>query len=314
MAEAPSVDVAVLLLRLMPAEIVETILARLGPAEAARLRARLAEPSAASPPGPEIDAALAHFFDLQRIVERPAPAAAPAPPPAPEPPPPPPPPADELRTLAPDIVARALEGEQPGTVAIVLATLDPATAGKVLQRMPLEFRAEVTLRMAKPTTRSPHMINQLLHAVAAKARRLTELPKEPNPDELIEKLADMIRALPRAERLPVIKQIEAADPVLASKILEKLYRIEDLLRIPDRQMQVLLGKLDVKTLATALKGVTAEIMDKVTRNMSSRSRDVLRDESELLGTVSAARIREAQAKVIAAVRKAEEDGEVTPED
>lgn len=318
MAEAPSVDIVVLLLRLMPAEVAEAIVSRLGEAEAARLRARLAEPSAAPPPGADIDAALAQFFDLQRILERPPPATAPTtppPPPAPpEPPPPPPPPAETLRTLAPDIVARALEGEQPGTVAIVLDTLDPSVAGKVLQRMPLEFRAEVTLRMAKPTSRSPQLIDQLLHAVADKARRLTELPKQPNPDELIEKLADMIRALPRAERLPVIKQIEAADPVLATKILDKLYRIEDLLRIPDRQMQVLLGKLDVKTLATALKGVTAEIMDKVTRNMSSRSRDVLRDESELLGTVSASRIREAQAKVIAAVRKAEEDGEVTPED
>jgi flagellar motor switch protein FliG len=317
MAEAPSVDIVAMLLRLMPAEVAEAIMSRLGEAEAARLRARLAEPSAAPPPGAEIDAALAQFFDLQRILERPPPAASttPPPPPAPpEPPEPPPPPADTLRTLTPDILARALDGEQPGTVAIVLGTLDPSVAGKVLQRMPLEFRAEVTLRMAKPTSRSPQMIDQLLHAVADKARRLTKLPKEPNPDELIEKLADMIRALPRAERLPVIKQIEAADPVLATKILEKLYRIEDLLRIPDRQMQVLLGKLDVKTLATALKGVTAEIMDKVTRNMSSRSRDVLRDESELLGTVPASRIREAQAKVIAAVRKAEEDGEVTPED
>jgi flagellar motor switch protein FliG len=55
-------------------------------------------------------------------------------------------------------------------------------------------------------------------------------------------------------------------------------------------------------------------MAKVSGNMSSRSREVLSDESELLGTVSPSRSREAQAKVIAAVRKAEEDGEITPEE
>jgi flagellar motor switch protein FliG len=48
--------------------------------------------------------------------------------------------------------------------------------------------------------------------------------------------------------------------------------------------------------------------------MSSRSREVLNDESALLGAVPASRVRDAQLKVIAIIRKAEEDGEVTPEE
>jgi flagellar motor switch protein FliG len=312
MAEAPADDVAVLLLRLMPAEVGEAILSRLGAAEAARLRARLRTESSAPAPGPgsEVDAALAHFFDLQRIVERPAPAPS-SPPPEPEAPPTP---AEEIRALPPQTLARALDGEQPGTVALVLSCLEPAAAGQVIQRMPLEMRAEVAVRMTKLGTRNPTLLDQLVKAVAEKGRRLRDLPREPSQDELIANLADMLRAVPRAERLPVLKKIEAADPDLAAKVTEKLYRIEDLLRIPDRQMQTLLGKLDVKTLALALKGADPAVMTKVSANMSSRSREVLSDESELLGSVPASRVREAQAKVIAAVRKGEEDGEITPEE
>ena len=310
MAAAPGDDVVVLLVRLMPAEVANAILDRLGAEPATRLRARLAAAPAGPPPGNEIDAALGHFFDLMRIAERAPPA--PAVPPAP--PAPPPTPTEEIRTLPPHTLARALDGEQPGTVALVLSSLDPTAAGKVLQLMPIELRTETALRMTKLGPRNVPLLDRLMTAVAEKGRRLTELPKEPTPDELITNIAEMLRAVPRLDRLPLLKKLEAADPDMALKIYEKLYRIEDLLRIPDRQMQTLLGKLDVKTLAIALKGTAPALMEKVRNNMSSRSREVLGDESELLGSVSASKVREAQAKVIAVVRKGEEDGEITPEE
>src|SRR5690349_2698150 len=140
MADAPGDDVALLLLRLMPPEVGEAILGRLGASEAARLRARLGAATATPAPN-EVNAALAHFFDLQRIAER-----APPSPPAPPPPPPgPPTPTEEIRSLPPQTLARALEGEQPGTVALVLSVLDPIPAGQVMQKMTLELRSEVAL-------------------------------------------------------------------------------------------------------------------------------------------------------------------------
>ena len=309
MADAPEDDVVLLLIRLMPAEVGEAILGRLGAGAAPRLRARLRSAPPAPPPGNEIDAALAHFFDLQRIAERAPPA--PTVPPAPVTPPTP---VEEVRALPPQTLARALDGEQPGTVALVLSCLEPTAAGQVLQRMSLDQRTEVTLRMTKLGARNPVLLDTLVAAVAGKGRRLADLPKELSQDELVSNIADMLRAVPRTDRLPVLKKLEAADPDMAVKITEKLYRIEDLLRIPDRQMQTLLGKLDVKTLAIALKGADPAVMQKVSGNMSSRSREVLNDESELLGSVSASKVREAQAKVIAAVRKGEEDGEITPDE
>jgi flagellar motor switch protein FliG len=310
MSDAPGEDVAVLLLRLIPAEVGEAILSRMGPAESARLRARLASAApTGTAPADELDAALAHFFDLQRIAER-----RPA-----EPPPPPPPeaprtPIEEIRALPPASLAKALEGEQPGTMAVVLSCLEPAAAGQVLQYLPLDLRADVALRMTRGGPRNHLLMDQLVKAVAEKGRRLRELPREPSQEELIGNLADMLRAMPRAERLPVLKRVEEANPELAAKVAEKLYRMEDLLRIRDRQMQTLLGQLDLKTLALALQGVPPAVVEKVRNNMSSRSREALDSEIDLLGSPPTARVREAQAKVLAAVRKGEEDGEITPEE
>jgi len=313
MADAPGDDAAVLLLRALPAEVAELILGRLDPVAAGRLRARLRAAPAEPPTGPDMDAALAHFFDLQRIAER-APPAAESGPAEEAKPRPPAGPIEEVRALPPDRLAKALEGEQPGTVALVLSCLDPAAAGLVMKRMPVEVRADIAIRMTKPGPRNLSLLQRLAAAVAEKGRRLADLPPEPSADELVSNLADMIRAMPRPERMPVVRKIELTDPDLAAKVVEKLSRIEDLVKIPDRQLQGLLAKLDVKTIATALKDVDPAIRNKVTSNMSSRSRTVLDEETELLGSVPASRVKEAQGKVLALVLKGEEDGEITMEE
>jgi flagellar motor switch protein FliG len=307
-------DVAVVLLRALPAEVGEAILGRLDADAAERLRARLRDAPAEPPSGPELDAALAEFFDLQRIVERPAagayrPVASPPPPPET-----PPDPVTEIRAVPPDRLARALEGEQPGAVALVLSCLDATAAGQVMKRMPVEARAELAVRMTKLGTRNQALLQRLASAVAEKARRLADLPPEPTRDELVTNLADMLRAVPRAERMPVIERLQASDPALAAEVLEKLYRIDDLVRIPDRQLQGLLAELDVKTIAIALKNTAPAVRGKVTSNMSSRARAVLDEESELLGDVPGSKVKEAQNTVLALVRKGEEEGKVVIEE
>ena len=82
MADPTGDDVAVLLLRVLPAEVAELVLARMDEPTAGRLRTRLKAPIP-EPTAPDIDAALVQFFDLQRIAERAAPPVRPAERPAP---------------------------------------------------------------------------------------------------------------------------------------------------------------------------------------------------------------------------------------
>ncbi|VTT97896.1 flagellar motor switch protein : Flagellar motor switch protein FliG OS=[Clostridium] bifermentans ATCC 638 GN=fliG PE=4 SV=1: FliG_M: FliG_C [Gemmataceae bacterium] len=314
MADGAGDDIAVLLLRALPADVTELILGRLEEATAGQLRAKLRVPVAQAPSPGDLDGALAQFFDLQRIADRAQPATGAYSPVAKAPDAAAEGPIDRVRALPPERLAKALDGEQPGTVALVLSCLEPTAAGQVIKRMPEELRGEVALRLTKPGNRNPMLLRQLVSAVVAKAQRLEAAPVEPTQDELITNLANMLRAVPRAERLPIIRKIEAADADLAAKVMEQLYRIDDVLRIPNRQVQMLLGKLDVKTIAVALNNVSPELREKVSSNMSSRARTALTEECELLGKVPASRTREAQAKVMALVKKGEEEGEITLEE
>lgn len=308
MAESISEDVTLLLLRMLPIEVAENVLGQMGLESGARLRRELRAAPAELPRADELDEALAQFFDIQRLVSRraamtPEEVAAEQPPPAN--------PVDELRLVAPDQLARALEGEQAGAIALILTCLDSATTGQVIRRLPPEIRADIALRLAKPGARNLALLQPLAQAVVEKTRRLKDVPPEPSQEELIQNLADMLRTFPRGDRMPVVLKLEESDPELAAKVVERLYRMDDILRIPDRQVQMLLGKLDVKTVAVALKGGLPAIRQKVTSNMSSRSKAVLEEESELLGSIADSVVREAQATVLAAIRKGEEDGQIT---
>ncbi len=323
MAEAVGEQTAVLLLRLLPQEAVEAVLQRLAPQEAIRLRAQLqSNPTQASTQ--ELDDALTQFFDLLRIAERypalsppPAPSTSAAPPassssatetPASNDP------VQQLRTLPPAQLARAIQNESVAAIAILLSALEPAQAGQVLARLPEALRPEVAVRLTKVGVPNPAMLRRLARVVIDKCRQVSDLPAPPSPEEMIAQLADMIRALPRAERMPVVRKMETLDPDLAAKVLEQLTRIEDLVKIPDRQLQALLARLDMKTLATALKNVSDAVQNKIAANLSSRARQVLQEEMEFLGDVPSSRIKEAQAKILAVVVKAEEAGEIVMEE
>ncbi|MBY0461498.1 MAG: hypothetical protein K2V38_29625 [Gemmataceae bacterium] len=304
MADTPGEDNALLLLRSLPSPTAEKVLGHMS-AAGARVRERLRAAPAEPPPPQELDGALAHFFDLRRIAQRSAPQL------LTEQEPPPADPIEELRTVPPDQLARALDGEQPGTVALVLTCLDPATRGLVIRRMPPESRTEITIRLTKTGAKNLALLQPLARALVEKTRQLKDVPPEPSEEEMILSLADMLRSFPRADRMPIVAKLEETTPEFAARVVEKLYRMEDLLRIPDRQVQMLLGKLDVKTVAVALKNERPEIRAKVTNNMSSRSKSVLAEETELLGSLPDSIVREAQGTVLSAIRKGEEDGQIT---
>ncbi|HEY1190066.1 MAG TPA: FliG C-terminal domain-containing protein, partial [Gemmata sp.] len=307
-SESTGEDAALLLLRVLPVEVAEGVLGQMGLEAGMRLRRRLRTAPTEAPGTDELDDALAQFYDLRRILDyrarrTPEELAADQPPPLN--------PIDELKTIPPEQIARALEGEQAGAVALILTCLDATTTGQVIRRLPMEIRADIALRLAKPGARNLALLQPLAKAVVDKARKLKDVPAEPSQEELIQNLADMLRTFPRGDRMPVVLKLEETDPEVAARVVEKLYRMDDILRIPDRQVQMLLGKLDVKTVAVALKGALPAIRQKVTSNMSSRSKSVLEEESELLGSIAESTVREAQGTVLAAIRKGEEDGQIT---
>lgn len=312
-------ETAALLMRALPNEVAELVLGRLGSEASVRLRAALKAAEQAPPEA--LDVALAEFFDMLRILERhpnvaaeqkakeqeqeAAAAAAKA---ASEVDP-----MEQLRALKPDLLFRALEGEPSPAVALILSCLEPGPAAQVLKRLSPELRAATALRLSQQGVRNHTLLQQMAKAVVAKAQTFTDLPEEPTPEERIQKLATMLRGLPRGDRILVLLKIEETDSELAKKVRAKIYGFKDLQRIEDRPLQSLLAEIEVKKIAIALKDAEPALAAKITNNISTRARDVLSEEMSLLGSVQSQAVEEARAEIVYLMRKHEEDGKIVIE-
>ena len=98
---------------------------------------------------------------------------------------------------------------------------------------------------------------------------------------------------------------------MVASVKEYLYSFDDLLVIEDRSMQKLLAEIDSKSLASALKGASDPIKDKVRSNLSKRARETLNEEMELLGTIPPTTIQQAQKAVVEVIQHLDQAGELT---
>jgi flagellar motor switch protein FliG len=329
MAGMTGTQIAVTLLRALPADAAEQLLSRLEPATGDRIRAQLRD-SVGPPPDADLDSSLSEFFDLYRIAER---GLLPPPPPPvsliPAPPAPvptataadtdavaeaEPDPIPALRELPQDKLVRALEGEPAAAVALLLSSLEKPVAAAVIKALNPEMRAEVAMRYSQPGARNHAVVQRLAKAVTARAMALPDEPPPMPADDRISDLAAMLRELPRADRIHVLLKVENTDPELATKVRAKLYKMEDLLKVEDRQLQGLLAQIDTKTLACSLKGADERVATKLSANISSRARDLLQEEIGLLGNISSQQVQAAQGELMYLFRQFEEEGKITIEE
>ena len=219
-------------------------------------------------------------------------------------------PLDEIRKVAPEKLAMALQGETPRTAALLLNLFDVEQAGAVYKRLPPDLRREVSICFTKQVVPPTEIIRRIARGVIEKCNSLGDLAISTDSAERSKKMAAFVRTLPRPDRLELLKEIEEKEPAIAQAIRGELYQFDDVLLLEGSSIQKLLGELDTKTLATALKTATDEIRTKILSNLSSRAQETLKDEMEMLGSVSGSKGNEARKAVVEGMQKLDAAGEL----
>jgi flagellar motor switch protein FliG len=219
-------------------------------------------------------------------------------------------PVQELRNLGSVVTAAALKAERTPTIVAALRCLSTADASDVLKRLPPERRREATLRLARSRSDNPELRRAVARAVVRQGRVLGADPGALEGDAEAKKLAELLRGLEREDRKEVLETLGKEDPALAEKVKALLYVFEDLLRIEDRSVQVLLAEVEMKTLAVAMGGADEVLMKKITNNLSQRARDTLTEEMSLLGKPRASQVKEARTLVVSVIQRLDGEGKL----
>ena len=214
-----------------------------------------------------------------------------------------------LKRTDPNQLLSFIQDEHPQTIALILAYMPINQAGMILTKLPQELRGEVAERIAVMEQASPEVIRRVEGVLEKKMSNVIsqEMSKAGGPKVLV----DLLNRVDRQTERVILDSLSENNPEMAETVKNMMFVFEDIVQLDDRAVQSILKEVDVKELATALKGVSQEVQEKVFGNMSERAMNMLKEDMEFMGPVKLRTVEESQQKIVAIIRRLEESGEIS---
>ena len=216
---------------------------------------------------------------------------------------------ETLRMLEPKNIAAFLINEHPQTAAIVLAHIDESVVGQVLSELPEEKRTEVMLRLATLERVSPNVIRELDVALQEELRQTGSVSG--NRLGGVQLAAQVIGSVDKDVEAGIMSELEEINPELAQEINDLRFVFEDINKIDDPGIQLILKEIDQADLPLALKTASDELKEKLFFNMSERAADMLKDDLENMPPTKITEVEKAQKKIIAVCKKLTDDDKIS---
>jgi flagellar motor switch protein FliG len=214
-----------------------------------------------------------------------------------------------LQRTPPDQIFAFVRHEAPQTKALIISSLHTTLAAETLAMLDEPEQAEVSLRIARMSETSPAVIRAVEAVMRQKLSNV--LSEEYASSGGVRSLADILNHADRPTERNVLETLAQSDEELVEEIRALLFVFEDIVKLDDRSLQAVLKGVEDADLTLALRGVNDEVRDKVLANVSERRSELLVEEIEYQPPQRKSVVEEAQGRVVAEVRRLEEDGEIT---
>lgn len=209
----------------------------------------------------------------------------------------------DTRTLA-----NYLVNEHPQTIALVMVHLPPEKKSEVLKRIPESIQGEVVLRMANMDYISPDLLEQVNEVL--KNGLATMGTMETSQLGGVEPVAEMFNLMDKNTEQSIMGKIEEKDPLLAEEIRKMMFVFEDLTKVDDKGMGLILKEVNNESLLKALKSAPEILREKIFKNMSKRGAEMVRNDLETMGPIRVSDVETAQQQMVSIARRLEEEGKL----
>lgn len=216
---------------------------------------------------------------------------------------------DFLRRTDPKEIARFVQDEHPQTIALVVVHLTPDQASGVLSQLSPELRSEVIHRIAIMDRITPEVVAEVESILEEKLASVAK-KEEYAQTGGIDCVVDILKYVDRGTEKTILEVLQKKDPGIAEEIKNKLFTFEDIMQLEDQGVQLLVQKVDRGKLALALKTAEEEFKEKISKNMSERAQEMLKEDMDYLGPVRLKDVEDAQQEVVKVARQLEEEGKV----
>ena len=213
-----------------------------------------------------------------------------------------------LRNVPADQIAPFISHEHPQSIALILSQLDADQASGILTQLPERLPPDVAYRIATMENIAPNVLKEMEMSLEETLKDMLGGNQDAGGPKVV---ADMLNLTGSSVEKNVLDNMENMDPNTAESVRNLMFVFEDILKLSDREIQILLREVDQKDLVIALKSSSEELKEKVLGNMSDRVRQFVTEEMEFTGPMRLSEVEEVQLRIVQMVRQLEEQGQIT---
>jgi flagellar motor switch protein FliG len=202
-----------------------------------------------------------------------------------------------------------IKHEQPQTISFVLSYLEPAKSAEVFPLLSPELREEVLERLGTIESTSIDLVNKIARSLGKHFDTKTRPAFHHSGG--VRAVAGLLNSLEKDLSKTLLGRLEERNAALSAAIRKKLFSFEDLNRLQSADLQRILREIDSGNLAIAMKSASEPLRNKVYAGLSKRAAEGLKEEIEMLGPVRLKDVEAAQDLIIQAVRRLEEEGQIS---
>mgnify|MGYP003575265252 CR=1 FL=1 len=217
-------------------------------------------------------------------------------------------PFDFARKADPMQLLNFIQHEHPQTIALILSYLEPPQAGQILSSLPQERQADIARRIATMGSTSPEVINEVEQILERKLS--ATVTQDYTQTGGLEAVVEVLNGVDRATEKIIIDTLEIQDPALAEEIKQRMFVFEDIVTLDNRSIQRVIRDVENDDLLLCSKVASEEVKSIIFKNMSSRMVETFKEEMEFMGPVRLKDVEQAQSRIVAAIRRLEDAGEI----
>ena len=213
-----------------------------------------------------------------------------------------------LRQVDSQNVLTYIIDEHPQTIALILSHLPPSASAAILAGLPPDRQLLVVQRIAGMGQTSPEIIEEVERGLE---RRMSSVMSQSFENAGgVGAVAEMLNVSDRSTERTLLENLSQDDPELVEEIRRLMFVFEDITKFNDKDIQAVLKNVENSQWATALKGASSDLKEKIFGNMSQRAGEMLKEEMEFSGAVKLSVVESQQQEVVDIIRRLEDTGEL----
>ncbi len=215
---------------------------------------------------------------------------------------------ETLRNTDTRVLIDSTKMEHPQTMALILAHLRPEQTSEIMEGFSPDKQEDIAKRIATLGGVPREFIEDMARTLESEMISARDSGEEIGG---VKMLAEILNRMSRSNENRILEAIEKANADLAADIRNFMFTFDDIFKLDDRSMRILLEDVDREVLACALKIVDSELREKIFKNMSKRAAGMLREDIEVMPPKRLSEVEKNQKTIIETTKRLEDEEKIT---